>query len=283
MLPGQPFHRAPGFTLIELLVVIAIIGILAAMLLPGLAKGKLRAQGIQCMNNHRQLCLAWRMYADDSRDVLVFASEDPTRPWTYDYAWTLSHMDFDPDNTANWDISADITQRPLWPYTGKNAAIYKCPSDRSFLTVNGAPKPRVRTMSMNLYVGGFGGTDGGWPFGEPYRIYAKLADITPPDKIFVFLDMREDRVNWGNFMTQMDGYSPNDPSLYAFTTDYPAMYHHLACGFSFADGHSEIHRWRDTRTMPPLKDGNDPISYGILASPGNADVAWLQDHSTRPK
>jgi hypothetical protein len=149
--------------------------------------------------------------------------------------------------------------------------------------VGGEQKPRVRSMSMNLYVGGFDGTDGNWSWAHPYRIFAKLPEIDLPSKIFVFLDMREDSVNWGNFMTCMNGYSPNDPSQYSFDGDYPGMYHHLACGFSFADGHSELKRWRDSRTMPPLTTGANPLFNQFTSSPDNPDVAWLQDHSTRLK
>jgi prepilin-type N-terminal cleavage/methylation domain-containing protein/prepilin-type processing-associated H-X9-DG protein len=279
-----------GFTLIELLVVIAIITLLGAMLLPALVRAKEKGQGLYCLNNHRQLALAWRMYADDGQDRLVYASDDP---WDYhvnwqvldQYAWTLSHLDFDPNNTANWDITVDMVKRPLWPYA-RNPAIYKCPADRSAINVNGDMKPRIRSMSMNLYLGGFDGTDGGWEWAHPYNVYTKLSDLTGPGspgpaRTWVFLDMREDRINWGNFMTCMIGYSPSDPSQYQFQQDLPAMYHNRACGFSFADGHSEIKRWLDPRTTPPLQLGV-AIANMVLA-PNSPDVAWLQDRTTRPR
>jgi prepilin-type processing-associated H-X9-DG protein len=146
---------------------------------------------------------------------------------------------------------------------------------------------------MNIYVGGFApaansgtqaGNDGGWPFAHPYMVYSKLSSITPPDKVFVFLDMREDRVNWSNFMTDMTGYSPYNPGAYAFTTDLPGMYHNLAAGFSFADGHSEMKKWRDPRTTPPLVAGGDISNIpDSTPAPNSVDVAWLQDHSTRPR
>ena len=271
-----------GFTLIELLVVIGIIAILAGLLLPSLNKGKLKAQGLQCMSNHRQLCLAWRMYSEDNQERLPYASEDPYHPETTNAAWITGTLSFDPGTEANWNPDLTVKWSPLWQYCGNNLTIWKCPSDHSSVTVAGVQKPRVRSMSMNVFLGGWGGTDGYWgpPFSD-YKIYKSQPELVDPgfSKVFVFLDMREDSIDMGNFGTRMAGW-PNNSGDYGFY-DLPGFYHHFACGFSFADGHSEIRRWRDSRTTPPLVQGG--LVNDMFSSPDNQDVAWLQDHATRPR
>ena len=280
---GNRGLRFRGFTLIELLVVIAIIAILAALLLPALNKGKLKAQGIQCLANHRQLCLAWRMYSDDSQDRLLYASDNPYDASTIASTWVTGYLQwYNPQDPANWDPNHDITKSPMWPYCGQSLSIWKCPADRSFVVVNGQAKPRVRSMSMNFFLGGFGGWDGsGFLDTASYKLYFKQTELADPGpaKVFVFLDMRPDSIDIGNFAPCMTGW-PNQPASYGFY-DLPGFYHHFANGFSFADGHSETHRWRDARTTPPLLDTSNIGDE--FSSPNNPDVAWLQDHATRPK
>jgi len=279
---AKPARR--GFTLIELLVVIAIIAILAAMLLPALSSSKLKAQGIQCLSNHRSLVLAWKMYSDDARDELPFSSViDQSSPEAR-FAWVQGYMDADPANRSNWDVEKDIKKSGLWPYCGNAAAIWRCPADRARVRPTSGPfagqsVPRVRSFAMSLWVGGLEGrTDGGFS-GPGWRVYAKMSDMTDPGtaQTIVFLDQREDRINWGNCLIDMTGYP--DLSKTQFNTDYPASYHHRAGGFSFADGHSELKRWIDARTCPPIGKAQD----GIVKSANNPDIRWLQDRATRKK
>lgn len=272
-----------AFTLIELLIVVAIIGILASLLLPALNNSKVKAQGVYCLNNHKQLALAWRLYSDDNNDKLLYASGAGANN-TGPNVWVEGSLDNNPANAYNWNPDLTIKKSPLWKYSGGNLAIWKCPADRSYITVNGEQKPRVRSMSMNWYLGGFGGTGGGIPGISSWKLYLKTSDFSPIPitKLFVLLDMREDSIDWGNFLTKMDGYAESTPNgaLYGFY-DLPGMYHNKACGFSFADGHSEIHKWRDSRTFPPIVNNGQVNDQ--FASPRNKDIGWLQDHSTRAK
>jgi prepilin-type N-terminal cleavage/methylation domain-containing protein len=286
-----PPRPAPhGFTLIELLVVIAIVAVLAALLLPALNNAKARAQSIMCMSNHRQLTLAWKMYTDDNHDTLLYASRHayylPDQP---SLPWVTGDLDFDPNNRSNWDPDVDLKKSPIWPYCGNSTAIWKCPADRSSVKVNGVDRPRVRSMSMNFWIGGFAGYDGGlsggknWPLGtyggDPWRLYFKMSEfVNPgPSGIWLLMDMREDSIDWGNFAVDMRGW-PDHPEQTGFY-DLPASYHHRAGGLSFVDGHAEIKRWRDDRTMPPLQPNG--LIPDIFPSPNNPDVIWLQERTTR--
>jgi prepilin-type N-terminal cleavage/methylation domain-containing protein/prepilin-type processing-associated H-X9-DG protein len=276
---------AGGFTLIELLVVIAIIAILAALLLPVLSKAKVQARGIQCMTNTRQLTLAWMMYIQNNSDSLPAA--DGAVPGAPEWDGG-GFMDFAANNPVNYDITVNLKKSPLWKYGGESAGIWKCPADGSTVLKGSARVPRVRSVSMNCFMGGEDGStafSGVMAGNAKYRTFTKLPNIPSPDNLYVFLDENEDSINNGWFGISMAGIPYTgvaaNPNAYAFF-DFPAYYHNNAAGFSFADGHSEIQKWGDGRTMPPVRDVT-LVNVSGTPSPGNRDIEWLGAHASVPK
>jgi prepilin-type N-terminal cleavage/methylation domain-containing protein/prepilin-type processing-associated H-X9-DG protein len=256
-------RAAHAFTLIELLVVIAIIAILAALLLPALGVAKTKAQGISCLNNTKQLALAWITYAGDFNDRLVYnkpSSLTDTNNWVGNVmSWAA-----DPQVT-NLDL---IRSSALGPYTARNVGVYKCPADR----FPGPLGARSRSDSMNAFVGPQDAR--GTPINSAWRQFIKMTDFRNPTGIFVFLDEHPDSINDG-WMVFCSGANPAERSGWS---DLPASYHNGAGGFSFADGHSEIKKWAVPSTKRGVKmtSSDFPVSVGT----DTRDIAWLAERST---
>jgi prepilin-type N-terminal cleavage/methylation domain-containing protein/prepilin-type processing-associated H-X9-DG protein len=262
--------RGGAFTLIELLVVIAIIAILSAILLPALSLAKGRAQAILCLNNTKQLTLGWQMYADDFEGRLPYNLGMAGSSFRTPLNWVNNVMSWglDSDNTN----TATLTGAGLGPFVSQATAIYRCPSDHVVSAAQSAAgwDGRIRSYSMNAMVGNAGDfSTNGFNINNPdYVQFFKITQIPQPTEIFVFLDEHPDSINDGYFLER---------DYYPEWHDLPASYHNGSAAFSFADGHSSLHRWTQSATCrPPLPDtANLPIP---VSSNVKDDLEWVLGH-----
>jgi len=271
-----------GFTLIELLVVIAIIAILASMLLPALAKAKTKAQGISCLSNNKQLVLAWHLYAGDFNDA---CANNFTIPGT-ENSITSKKFDNWVNNVMTWGAGTDVDSVSVtnvaWvkngvlsAYTSAALGIYKCPAD---VYVSPAQKTkgwtaRLRSNSMNAL---FGLSEDNPPAAElaghswsdsSYRQFLKTSQVPKPAFTWLTVDEHPDSINDAFFIVGQGSSQWGD---------LPASYHNKACGFSFADGHAEIHKWLSCTYVYPVR-----FSFGVrpFDADGRRDFPWYHDRT----
>ena len=281
-----------GFTLIELLVVIAIIGILAALLLPALSRAKQRAQGAVCLGGGKQMMTAMLLYVDENNDRFPPNPDDgntvPGHNWCGGNAGVGGPQEFNPD------VLQDPNRSLLIGFLSGNAKMFRCPADRRqglYQGTNpalvGQMVPAARTFSMNQAVGticpgydqgtGHAGVptlpvNGPWldssfhhRRNSPWVTCGKMSNIRgiSPSMLWLLLDENAQGLNDAAFAVSME--TPG-------WLDWPGSYHNGGCGFAFADGHSETHRWLDSST---LHFGEGAMGTGSSSPPGWRDWQWI--------
>lgn len=276
-----------AFTLIELLVSITIIGILFSLLLSSLSISKEQGRRIVCLNNLKNLQLAWLLYANDNEGKVV----DNYYSYPTIYNWVHGNLAYNVEDNTNTFLLVGYENSMLGSYT-KDYRIYKCPSDKSISTHDNKKYNRVRSYSLNSWIGGENSTnyhDGimnnyikaldkeNIPFN--FKVYKKDSDFNNPSYIFSFLDELPDSIDDGQFLVDLTGRALNYKNAYIIY-NFVGFSHNKRGALAFVDGHVESKKWQEVWTINPGRYGDTGKLIRPLGNPGSKDVEWIMERAT---
>ncbi len=257
--PRPDRREKDAFTFTDLLAVLSVMAVLALLSVTALAHSQPSSDRAGCANNLRRLMQGWQMYADDNAGRLpANYSSSPG------VAWVSGILDFNPgnaDNTSPLKLT-NAAYAAMGTYVN-SSLLFRCPADPATVVVGGVPKLRVRSYSMNVYVGP--PTPASWS--PNFQVMTKMYEISQPEKTMVLLEEHPSSINDAQFVTDL-----TNVGAAARIVDWPAHFHQGGINLGMADGHVEYWQWSDARTMPPM---NGLISLNVTM-PNNPDVARLQ-------
>jgi prepilin-type N-terminal cleavage/methylation domain-containing protein len=275
--------RRSAFTLIELLVVIAIIAILAALLLPVLSQAQQKAVAVKCLNNYKQLAIAWFTYANDSNDILAFNSDKNSHANKYNWVCPYGvSLDWSPNaaNTNTIYLTLDdpvLGTAQMGQYVANETAIFVCPADRYISTYqrDSGFQNRIRTCAMNGGMGGgdkwFSPTNGGaWSL---FYNAVHISDLHNPGPAYcwVMMDEHPDSNDDATMYVNPADATGTGTSF----TELPGSLHRKSAGMNFADGHGELHKWLGGADTPPVRFTTYVQNVSSLDQGSVQDLTWL--------